>query len=106
MKSNCKSVIGVIDKKHCLNGTYIQKHHRHVVYWVNTPPSGGPPHVAKMNTLITIPIYKGRLSNSTTWLIMLSAPCRMPAAPRPATARPAMNMLEETAVAQRMVPAI
>jgi hypothetical protein len=83
---------------------YIQKHHLHVLCSVNAPPSGGPALVATAKTLMTTPIYTGRLSSGTTWLITLSAPCRRPAAPRPAMALPTMKTVEDWATAQIIDP--
>lgn len=81
--------------------SHIQKHHLHVEF---PPPIGGPIHTAMTNTLITIPIYSGLFSSSTAYLIILKAPCRMPAAPRPATALPTINILEDVAAAHRIDP--
>ena len=63
-------------------------------------------HTAKTKTLITMPIYNGLFSNSTTCPMMLRAPWRIPAAPNPAILLPAMNMPEDVAVAQKIVPTV
>lgn len=55
-------------------------------------------------TAMVIPISIGRVSGGPASAMMLSAPLTMPLLPMPATARPTMNIGEETAVAQRREP--
>jgi hypothetical protein len=86
------------------SGTYIQKHHRQLTFWVKAPPNTGPTQTLIPNTLTTIPIYNGRFSNTTLFVIILRAPCKRPAAPQPAIARPKMNTADLGAVAQMIDP--
>jgi hypothetical protein len=46
----------------------------------------------------------GRFSKGAQLEMMVIAPFMMPAAPKPATARPMINMLDDTAVPQRTEP--
>lgn len=72
--------------------THIQKHHLHETFSVMAPPSTGPTVTAIKKTLNTALVYTARCSKATVWLMMPNAPWRAPAAPRPATALPNMNM--------------
>lgn len=87
-----------------LETVYIQKHHLQLRLSVKAPPMTGPMHTETPNTLITMPMNNGLRSNSTAYPMMAKAPCSTPAAPRPATARPTINVGEFGAAAQMMDP--
>jgi hypothetical protein len=84
--------------------THIQKHHLHDTSWVNAQPRTGPTVIAIKKTLNTVLMYMARCSKATVWLIILKDPWRAPAAPKPATALPTINIWEFTAAAQSTEP--
>jgi hypothetical protein len=51
-----------------------------------------------------MPVYSGLLFSGTVLEIIVKAPLKRPAAPRPATTRPQMNIEEDVARPQRREP--
>lgn len=81
-----------------------QKHHRHVTFDVNTPPSSGPAIEARPNVAAMKPVYFGRFSSGRISARITFAPVMPPALPMPATARPMMNAVDVGAAAQTIDP--
>ena len=71
---------------------------------MKAPPSNGPTTLATPNTAPIRPCHKGLFFKDTTAIITMIAPFIMPALPRPAIARPTMNMDELVAAPQTAEP--
>jgi hypothetical protein len=85
-------------------GRLIQKHHRHEMPVVKTPPSNGPSTDAIPNAIPTKPVYKGRFAGGARKAMMVKPPVARPAHPMPAIARPTINVTELGATAHIRLP--
>jgi hypothetical protein len=82
----------------------IQKHHRQLTLSVSAPPMMGARMMPRANMLLARPMNMGRLAGVLTVSTIVKPPLATPEAPTPATARPAMNMLEVVAAPQMTLP--
>jgi len=71
---------------------------------VNAPPIKGPRATPVDATPNMSPISFGRASSGAAVATMVNAPFRMPAPPRPETARPIMNIMLVLEAAQMVEP--
>jgi len=85
-------------------GSHIQKHYLQPMWSAKAPPRIGPPQALIPKTLTTRPMYSGLSSKGAIYVTIASAPCRRPAAPMPAIARPVMKIGEDRAAAQMVDP--
>lgn len=81
-----------------------QKHHLHPKDCVNAPPSIGAVMIASDSTHAIKPANTGRLLSGRICTRTAKHPANSPANPRPVTALPRMNMVDEAAVAQSKEP--
>lgn len=82
----------------------IQKHHLQVDFSARIPPMSGPRMEQTPNIAPIMPLMTGRVARGATRTTMAVAPENRPAAPNPATARPAMNVLEVFETAHMIEP--
>ncbi|THV46807.1 hypothetical protein BGAL_0358g00060 [Botrytis galanthina] len=73
-------------------------------YCVSAPPINGPTANANCAVEIINPKYTGLFSIGTACVKIVIAPFIKPAEPMPATARPTINMSDETAVPHNKEP--
>jgi hypothetical protein len=81
-----------------------QKHHLQPKDCVNAPPTIGAAMIAKDSTQAIKPTYTGRLSSGRICTATAKHPDKFPANPRPVTALPITNIIDEAAVAQSKEP--
>lgn len=79
-------------------------HHLQLACCVNAPPRRGPVTEATCMNPSRTPVYAGRIEGSIVLAMMVKPPEKMPAAPEPAIARPAMSALLDGAVAHMSEP--
>lgn len=81
-----------------------QKHHLQPKDCVNAPPTRGAAMIASDSTHAIKPANTGRLLRGRMCTMTAKHPASSPENPRPVTARPTMNIIDEAAVAQSNEP--
>lgn len=79
-------------------------HHLHVTLVVKAPPNSGPITLAIAKVPATTPLKIARFDKGTDSAIMMKAPQKMPAPPRPEIARPMIKAIDVGAAPQTALP--
>ena len=85
-------------------GRLMKKHQRQETLSVKAPPKSGPATLAMPYMDPMMPVYVGRCRSGTAKEMMRIAPVNMPAAPRPAIARPIIKAVDVGAAPQTAEP--
>lgn len=85
-------------------GRLIQKHHRHVIFSVKTPPRTGARIKPKAKKLLMIPMNSGFTFSEEIVRTTVKPPLPTPEAPIPAMARPTINVSLFGAQPHMMLP--